>query len=309
MRWSAWFTGSLLLTMACLQCGTAAEPAAKAATVVAAEKPYVLPEVGAAKPTMVRPGPFRPMSPGTMKTIDPLREIDETVSRHDVVELLAADGKLDFAKNVAFRRDIWALEFKFKPLRMIDVDLPQPSGFMQRKPIWYLIYSISNNIKTMHPVRAEDGTYNIEYVDAPVHLSPGFLLHSVSSNKWYPERDIPAALAAIRTREDPNRAFCNMAQIPRDLKVGETVWGIATWEDIDPRTERFSIYVSGLTNAYRWSDDAGKFKTGARLGTGRHLVQKTLKLNFWRPGDEYNPTEREIRFGVPGELDYEWVYR
>jgi hypothetical protein len=31
-------------------------------------------------------------------------------------------------------------------------------------------------------------------------------------------------------------------------------------------------------------------------------------LNFWRPGDEYKQ-DQAIRFGIPGKVDYSWVYR
>jgi len=238
-----------------------------------------------------------------------MREVDETVSRHDIVELLAADPKLDWAKDIPFRREIWCLQFQFKPLRMIYVDLPQPSGRMQRKQIWYLIYNVTNTGKAMRPVAAEDGTYQVEAVDKPVRFVPSFLLYSIQWDKSYPDRVIPAALGPIRSREDPSRTFLNTVEIVRELQVGETVWGVATWEDIDPRTDRFNVFVNGLTNAYRWTDDAEKVKAGAPLGTGRHLLRKTLKLNFWRAGDEFDPKEREIRFGIPGELDYDWVYR
>ncbi len=81
------------------------------------------------------------------------------------------------------------------------------------------------------------------------------------------------------------------------------------WEDLDPRIDFFSIYVQGLTNAYRWKDEPGKFQKGSDLGTGRVLSRKTLKINFWRAGDEYYEKEKEIRLGAPGEVDYEWVYR
>lgn len=238
-----------------------------------------------------------------------MRRVDETVSRHDMVELLAVDPKLDWAKAIAFRREIWALEFKFKPMRMIYVDLPQPSGFMQRKQIWYLVYTVTNAGKTMRPVPAADGAYQIESVDKPIHFVPGFLLQSIQQDKWYPDRVIPAAIGPIRMREDPNRTFANTVEMVRDIQVGETVWGVATWEDIDPRTDRFSVYVNGLTNAYRWTDDTAKVKPGAPLGSGRRLLRKTLKLNFWRPGDEFDPKEKDIRVGIPGELDYDWVYR
>jgi hypothetical protein len=94
--------------------------------------------------------------------------------------------------------------------------------------------------------------------------------------------------------------------------------------------------VSGLTNAYRWEDPPGAYEralaaskraaavksgTGDQdvpffvpqdvnpVGAGRKFTRKTLKLNFWRPGDEYYEHEKEFRLGIPGEVDYEWVYR
>ena len=96
--------------------------------------------------------------------------------------------------------------------------------------------------------------------------------------------------------------------------MGKTAWGIVTWEDVDPRTKWFSVYVEGLTNAYRWDDGKGAFTEKdfgkeSKIGKGRRPWRKVLKLNFWRPSDEYFEHEREIRYGVPGRVDYEWVYR
>jgi hypothetical protein len=97
------------------------------------------------------------------------------------------------------------------------------------------------------------------------------------------------------------------------------VWGVVTWEDVDPKIDFLSIYVGGLTNAYHWTDNPAGFKVGDSLGKGRKFVYQTLMMNFWRPGDEYHPTENEIRYGtpagmaekygVPAGLDYTWVYR
>jgi hypothetical protein len=128
-------------------------------------------------------------------------------------------------------------------------------------------------------------------------------------------------MAAIREREDrrlpvwadprktvPREPLRNSVEMARDIAVGQTLWGVATWEEIDPRIDRFSIYVQGITNAYRWKDDPAQYKTGANRDSYRKLLLKTLKLNFWRPGDEFNQQESEIRRGFPGESDYEWVY-
>jgi hypothetical protein len=106
------------------------------------------------------------------------------------------------------------------------------------------------------------------------------------------------------------------------VEAGRTArgaWGVAMWEDVDPELDFFSVYVSGVTNAYKWTDPPGAYKAGDGLGKGRKFARKQLQLNFWRPGDAVNPTEREIRYGVaPGEgaiyeagegVAYQWVYR
>jgi hypothetical protein len=272
--------------------------------------------------------PYRPLAPGVMISVDPMRKLQESVSRHNVVELLAVDPKFDWAKDIPFRRNVWVLDFKFKPVRMIWVDIPQPSGFMQRKLIWYMVYSVTNTGKVMHPVETEDLPYEVfdkrqlakvEMVDSPVRFAPEFLLEAqirrpdkdkTILNKVYPDRVIPVAMAAIRLREDPNRRFLTSVDMCRELKPGETQWGVATWEDIDPKTFQFSVYVIGLTNSYRWTDQPGEYKKGDAIGKGRKLHRKILKLNFWRPGDQYYEHEEEIRYGIPGKTDnYEWVYR
>ena len=51
----------------------------------------------------------------------------------------------------------------------------------------------------------------------------------------------------------------------RDIAVGETLWGVATWEDIDPRIVRFSVYVFGLTNAYRGKTSRASTSRAIRL--------------------------------------------
>jgi hypothetical protein len=104
-----------------------------------------------------------------------------------------------------------------------------------------------------------------------------------------------------------------------DDRIDRSVWGVATWTDIDPRIDFFSVFVGGLTNAYRWEDVPGAYRAGDPPGKGREFVRKMLQLNFWRPGDELNQTEDELRFGVPpGKSDlygvadgvaYRWVYR
>jgi hypothetical protein len=283
----------------------------------------------AAKPADTKPlstkSPYRTLAPGVLVDIDPMRKLEEAYSRHDMVGLLAVDPKFDWAKQIDFYQDVWVLKFQFKPMRMIWVDVPQPSGFMQRKPIWYMVYVVTNTGKVMHPVEGaklpyettdNKTLYEVKDVDRPVRFSPEFLLEGhqrmkeeTGFTKVYPDRVIPVAMEPIRLREDPNRKFLTSVEMCREIAVGESLWGIAAWEDIDPRIVRFSVYVFGLTNAYRWKDVPGEYKPGDSNLKGRKLYQKVLKLNFWRPADPYFEHEEEFRYGVPGGVDYEWVYR
>ena len=253
---------------------------------------------------------YRKLAPGVMQSIDPAKQLRETFSRHDVVELLAVDPNFDWAKGIPFRRDVWHLELKFKPVRMILVDVPQPGGKMRQELIWYMVYSVTNHGQAMHPTKDSDGTYKVESIDMPVRFVPEFLLESDAGGKAYPDRFIPTALGPIGLREDAKRKFHTSVSISeKEIEVGQTVWGVAMWEKIDPATDRFVISITGLTNAYKWVDEPGAYKKDDPVGTGRKLVRKTLRLNFWRPGDEYYEHEGEIRYGYPGEVDYEWDYR
>src|SRR3972149_1548358 len=180
-------------------------------------------------------------------TIEPDHNISEAVSQHDVVELLAEDPGYDWAKDVTFLHEVWALQFKFKPVRMIWVDVPQPSGMMQRKLIWYMVYAITNTGKVMVPVKEAALPYEnelsdkkkiheIKSVDKPIHFVPEFLLEGHNRMKYgegftkvYPDRVIPVAVGSIQSREGKEHKLLTSVQICRDVAVDETVWGVATW--------------------------------------------------------------------------------
>jgi hypothetical protein len=219
------------------------------------------------------------------------------------------------ATKTVFRRDVWCLEFTFKPVRMMWVDVPQSSGKMERKLVWYLIYHVKNTGGHLSPTRQADGTYVVEPADRDVRFFPMFVLQSHEFKKEYLDRVIPVAVRAIQQKEDPNRTLLNSVEvgskrIPVSPElVDHSVWGVATWEDVDPRVDYFSVYVEGLSNAYKWVDPPEGFKQGDPPTTGRVLLQKNLMLNFWRPGDPFVEDQRVIRYGIPGQVDYSWVYR
>ena len=94
-----------------------------------------------------------------MQDVIPDRNADETIERHDITELLYVDDTFDFAKDVPFRHEVWMLEFKYKPIRMIWADIPGPDARMQRKQIWYMVYQVTNPGKVFRSVRARTTSF------------------------------------------------------------------------------------------------------------------------------------------------------
>jgi hypothetical protein len=133
-----------------------------------------------------------------------------------------------------------------------------------------------------------------------IRFFPHFVFRSLDLNKEYLDQVIPVAIPVIQEREMRGAKLYNSVEITKvEIPVStenddKSVWGVVTWEDVDPRTKFFSIFVQGLTNAYRLGANA--------QGRIVHL-QKTLQLNFWRPGDSFNLREEEIRYGIPAYTD------
>ncbi|MDX1947516.1 MAG: hypothetical protein SFU86_19110 [Pirellulaceae bacterium] len=286
--------------------------------------------------------PFKPFAPGVVTTIKPAPEVEELFSGpRPLVEVPISIPGLEYdpqlnpksdtiferSKGAILRRTIWNLEFSFKPMRMIYVDVPQPTGRMQRKLVWYMVYRVRNLGKHLKPKEdietiakaVEPETVHIKYVTeetdeitqmgqptTSIRFFPHFILASTEYGKEYLDRIVPAALEPIRQREFPGRQNVQLFDsltiseqpIPiSDEKNDRSVWGVVTWIDVDPRIDYYILYIQGLTNAYKYDDPAGGFKAGDQPGTGRKIVKKTLQLNFWRPGDTVDPHEEEIRYG------------
>ena len=80
------------------------------------------------------------------------------------------------------------------------------------------------------------------------------------------------------------------------VELSDAVFGAATWERWDPKSDRFSIYVRGLSDGY---------KEMPNPNGGKPIVKyKTLRIDFIRRGDERNLNEKEIHLNDP---PYEWL--
>ncbi|GIW78992.1 MAG: hypothetical protein KatS3mg105_0799 [Gemmatales bacterium] len=187
--------------------------------------------------------------------------------------------------NIEDKPDIWVLDFRFKDPRLITVDIPGRG----RKVVWYLWYQVINRDPKRRP-----------------HLFiPDFELVTHDRKGVYHDRVLPTAQRAIQRLEDPtgrldikNSVTIASEPIPPSPDIDDdnafprAVTGVATWDDVDPDANRYSIFVSGLSNG--WSEDDNKV-----------IRRKTLQLNFRRVGDRYNMRSSEIKFVPPAQ----WIYR
>ncbi len=178
------------------------------------------------------------------------------------------------------RSGIWVLDFSFKPLRMTTIEIPGKG----RRDVYYLYYKVVNRTKK------------------PVRFVPRFTLVT-DSGQPLEDAIIPQAVKKIQARENETIPLLGsidiMGVLPPSTKQGvdDTVFGVAVWDNVDPKSDALHIYVRGLSDG---------FQVLASPKDGKPIVRyKTLRLDFIRRGDEHGPHEKEIELGDPPT---EWIY-
>ncbi len=292
-----------------------------------------------------------PFAPGILTVIPPSPSPEETVagpkSLPEIFELypeikLGTDSHpggepyfdprsrtlIEMAKQVIYRREIYCFEFSFKPLRHIYLDLPQADGRTQRKLIWYMVYRVRYRGGDLRPATEKIGNADVPNRVESVHYDARYFFPMLKlvdhvGGKEYTDRILPSTTQKIKTKEKITAKLYNsveMGQVKIPYAADSAspgVWGIATWEDVDPNLDFVSVEVYGLTNAFQQEGE----------GDDAPYHRKALQLNFYRPGDTINQTEDQIRFGVPAyddakeqehylkqyglseRLDYRWLFR
>lgn len=213
---------------------------------------------------------------------------------------------VQMAKQVVMRHEVYCLEFSFKPLRQIYVDVPVGNGRLQRKLVWYMVYRVRYRGGDLRPAADEVGgsklyqrLESISY-DSRRFFPLVFLKDQVGGQE-YLDRIIPSAKSIIAAREQISAPLYNSVEISRQRipkssdKSAPGVWGVLTWMDVNPNADYISLFVSGLTNAFQQDGE----------GNDAPYRRKALQINFFRPGDAMAQTEDRIRFGVPSFSDPE----
>src|SRR5262249_52058231 len=168
-------------------------------------------------------------------------------------------------------KEVWTLDFRFHDPRLLAVDAPGKG----KAAVWYLGFEVVNS------------------TGQPRTFLPGFTLQSEETPDL-PDQLWPQAVKAIAHVEDPAGmlALKDTATIAREPiapsppnAIRRGVHGVALWDQVRPACQRFSIFVTGLSNG--WSTDDRQV-----------LRHKTLQLNFKRVDD------RMVLASPP-----QWLYR
>jgi len=208
-----------------------------------------------------------------------------------IEQVLSGDKTKKTLIEQAEQPGMWIMEeFAFIQPRMITIDVPGRG----RKLLWYMVYRVTN--------RGESSRLFV----------PKFRLVDDKGNA-YLDTVIPKAQRAIQSREDPLQPLENSVTAIQTIEPSneegldreKSIYGVAIWEDVNPRLNSFDILIEGLSNGFKELKDPATGESIKDPATGQVKAQrKTLILKFARPGDEFNQNEREIRY-----LGFDWIYQ
>jgi hypothetical protein len=205
---------------------------------------------------------------------------------HDVEPQLTAND----------RADTWNLHFRFQTPRILVEDVKGRG----KRTIWYMPYSV----------------YNLDPKDTPRTFQPDIELVTLDRHTRHADEVLPSVFDKIVKREDPTGRFdfkspvsIAKSEIPvsKADSYPRVVHGVAIWTEVDPapgskdktpKTNKFSIFVAGLSNSY--IEERPTDQPGVRI-----IKRKTLQLDFERLGDGETIEPSGIRWrGNPA-----WIYR
>ncbi|HMP17514.1 MAG TPA: hypothetical protein PKD72_10855 [Gemmatales bacterium] len=187
--------------------------------------------------------------------------------------------------------NIWMLDFHFKDPRILRTQVPTKDG-LKTKITWYLWYQISNA------------------TGEPRNFTPRFVWLCHDENTVHHDQVLHTVQREVQKIEDEQ----NILDIKNSWTIGKEpipvskefdvhgnriafplrVTGVATWDDINPKSTQFSILVFGLSNGFVKVDGPD----------GKEIVRvKTLQLNFKRIGDDDNLRGQQVKF-----VNYKWIY-
>ncbi len=239
---------------------------------------------------------------------------DLEAPEYDPIYLSKKDTLAELGSRNVFHHDVFEYEFSFVGgLRQTVVKVPDlKTGTATEKNIWYIVYRIRDRGNTVTYEEVPQGT-DSEHVlaelrkDVPIAAEKRFFLPQFYLEGYvigrpedgyqsvkYHDKIIPMALNQIQRRHDPDlKLLDSIAMSQASIPLAKTdadggVWGVALFEDVDPRIDYVNLKVEGLTNAFRLNQDLSQ-----------PSLRKTLQINFWRPGGIADEEKDRIDYGIP----------
>lgn len=199
---------------------------------------------------------------------------------------------------------LWVYETHFKKMRMLRLKTADPkTGKEQEKLYWYLVFKVIN--RDLGRPQDQSDTQPVNTLDdQPAEMFlPEILLvtNDEGGPRQYPDVIRPAVQDEIARREqlelkNPVQLVSNILPVSAEGERETAQYGVAIWENVDSRTDFFSVFFTGFSNGYR----IGQSPDGKSV-----RFRKTIQQEFWRPGDELDENESEMRF----KGDPVWIYR
>jgi len=197
--------------------------------------------------------------------------------------------------------DVWTLHFRYRPPRIQTVNALDKDNKPTKKVVWYMWFQVAN------------------LSGEPQTCLPEFELVTKDLNTAHLDEPQPYIFEQLKKFEDttispalPSGIYdfkttigISKSPIPPSKPDADLRWvsGLAIWTEMAekaPKTNKFSVYVTGLSNGLAVEETA----TGERL-----IKRKTLQINFIRPTDDVKPQITDI---VPDDQNgppERWIYR
>ena len=127
-------------------------------------------------------------------------------------------------------------------------------------------------------------------VTDPFARTLGLTLGRQSADVITVSHDAPHHAAADQIAGEPR-----VIRGPGEYEIaGIMITGVATWDDVNPKSTQFSIFVYGLSNGWAVVDGPD----------GKPIVRrKTLQLKFKRLGDDKTASSDQVRY-----VGHDWIY-
>lgn len=241
-------------------------------------------------PAMMTLGILGAVVPSTVEAQSPRRNEIQVIPPVPTEEDLSQHG-------------VWTLDVYMKPMRMIPIELTDPTtGTKKLEYVRYITYrAVPKKVEKRVAENAPENQFD-EPVSPPLFI-PEFTLVITDNDRHEEHQDqvIPEALAAINKREKANykSSVSVVGQLPEAAEDGAQspgIMGVAMWRGIDPEADRYTVYMTGFSNGYRKIEGPdGK----------PAILTKTIISKYIRRGDRFLQKEAEIEL----DGDPKWIYR